>query len=83
MNPLVRCYLHQAGRGKDDGIGSVYAVPPFHQRGYGIVRYLGGLWRVFRRILWRGAKTVGIVTLRTGGKFLTYIADSDGKNPDI
>ena len=34
MDPLVRYYLHQAGheaglRGKHDGIGPIYAAPPF------------------------------------------------------
>jgi hypothetical protein len=80
MNPLVQYYLHQAGRGKTDGIGPVYVLPPFHQRGYGIGSYLSGLWRVFRPFLWKGAKRVGRETLRTGGKILTDIADSES-NP--
>ena len=36
MDPLVRYYLHQAGRGNHDGIGPIYAATPFLQRGYGI-----------------------------------------------
>jgi len=40
MDPLVRYKLHQAGHGrvagKHDGIGPIYAAPPFLQRGYGI-----------------------------------------------
>jgi len=36
MDPLVRYYLHQAGRGKNNGIGPVYATPLVIQRGYGI-----------------------------------------------
>jgi hypothetical protein len=79
MNPLVRYYLHQAGRGKHYGIGPVYAVPLVYQRDYGIGSYLIGLWRVFRPILWRGAKRVGRETLLTGGKILDDIADSEGE----
>jgi hypothetical protein len=81
MNPLVRYYLHQAGRGNNDGIGPVYAVPPVYQRGYGIGSYLSGLWRVVRPILWRGAKRVGRETLRTGGKILSDIADDNETKP--
>lgn len=78
MDPLVLYYLNQAGRGQgSDGIGPVYALPPFYQRGHGIGSFLGGLWRMVRPILWKGAKTVGRETLRTGGQILTDIADNN------
>ena len=71
MDPLLRYYQHQAGRGSCRGvIGSVYSVPPIYQRGYGIGSFLGGLWRMVRPILWSGAKTVGRETLRKGGRSL-------------
>jgi len=34
MDPLVRYYLHQSGRGKHHGIGPIYAALPFLHRGY-------------------------------------------------
>jgi len=46
MDPLVWYYLHQAGRGKNNGIGPVYATPLVIQRGYGIGSFLSGLWRI-------------------------------------
>ena len=87
MDPLMRLYFHQAGhgarsRGKHDGIGPIYAAPPFLQRGYGIGSFLAGLWRMVRPVLWSGAKTVGRETLRTGGDVLTDIVRStDDGNP--
>jgi len=36
MDSLVRYNLHQAGRGKNNGIGPVYAAPHFIRRGYAI-----------------------------------------------
>ena len=59
MAPPVRYYPHRAGRDRDGGIGPVYAVHPFHQRGYAIGSYLSGLWRAIRPILSRRAKTAG------------------------
>jgi len=41
MDPLVRYYLQQAGRGKHEGIGPIYATEPFLQRGYGIGSFFG------------------------------------------
>ena len=66
MDPLVRYYLRQAGRGHTNGIGPIDKAPPVLQRGYGIGRFLTGLWRTVRPILWSGAKTLGRETLRTG-----------------
>ena len=44
IDPLERYYLHQAGRGKYDGIGPIYAAPQFFQWGFGIGSFLAGLW---------------------------------------
>jgi len=76
MDPLVRYYLHQADRSKNNSIGSVYAAPLVIQRGYGI----GSFFIVVRPLLWSGAKALGRETLRPGGDILTHIARS---SPDI
>ena len=84
MDPLVRYYLHLAGRshsGGRGGIGPIYSVPPIYQRGYGIGRFLAGLWRMVRPILWSGTKTVRRETLRTGGKILSEMADKSAGTP--
>ena len=84
MDPLVRYYLHQAGRGSRisrAGIRPIYSMPPIYQRGYGIGIFLGGLWRMVRHILWSGAKTVGRETLRTGGKILSDMSDNSDGTP--
>ena len=78
MDPLVRYYLHQAGRGYSGGkgdIGSIYSVPTIYQRGYGIGSFFAGLWRMVKPILWIGTKTVCREILRTGGKILSDMAD--------
>jgi hypothetical protein len=79
MDPLVRYYLHEAGRVHgDNGIGTIYSNPPFIQRGHGIGTILGGLWRSFvRPLLWHGAKTVGSETLAAGRNILTDMTDPD------
>jgi len=64
MHPLVRYYLNQAGPGKNNDIGPVYATPLVLQRGYGIGSFLSEFWRVVRSILWSGAKDLGRETLR-------------------
>jgi hypothetical protein len=45
MNPLEQYYLNQAGRGinSSSGIGPIYQVPTFVQRGHGIGDILGSL----------------------------------------
>jgi len=40
MDPLVRYYLRQAGRGHTKGIRPIYDAPPVLQRGYGIGSFL-------------------------------------------
>jgi hypothetical protein len=81
MDPLSLYYVHQAGGGGkdrlDDVIGPIYASTPFVQRGHGIGSFLGGLFRMVKPILVRGARTLGRETLRTGGKILTDIADKE------
>ena len=61
MDPLVRYYLHQAGRGYGgNGIGLIYSNPSFLQRGHGIGSILGWLCCSFViPLLFHGAKTVG------------------------
>jgi hypothetical protein len=91
MNRLVKYYVSQAGhgngRGDSSGIGPMYSIPPFVQRGHGFGNLLSGLIWMFRPTLWSGAKTVGRHTfkalgseaLRTGGKILQDIAE----NPQV
>ena len=85
MDPLVRYYLHQAGRGRgDDGIGPIYSNPHFLQRGHGIGSFLGGLWRSsVRPLLWQGAKTVGSEALVTGRNIISDMANPDAKIRDV
>ena len=75
-DPLLQYYLHQVGRGWHGGIGPIYLVPPFLQRGHGLGSFLSGLFRVVRPVLWRGIKAVGRDTLRTGGRILSDLADN-------
>jgi len=85
MDPLVRYYLHQAGRVHgDNGKGPIYSNPPFIQRGHRIGSILHGLWRSFvRPLLWHGAKTVGSEALAAGRNILTDMLDSDVKFRDV
>ena len=85
MTPLRQYYIRQAGggRGGDSGIGSIYSVPPFVQRGHGIGSFLRGLWRTVRPVLWSGAKSLGREALRTGGNIGTEIAFNPGQTGDI
>ncbi len=75
-DPLVRYYLHQAGRGSHSGIGPIYSVLPFVQRGYGTSSFLSGLFRLFRPVLWSGVRAVGRETLCTRGKILSDLAEN-------
>jgi hypothetical protein len=87
MNPLVRYYLHQAGRGYgDSSIGPIYSAPHILQRGHGIGSVLTGFWRWIKPILWKGTKSLGRETMRTGGKILSDLADNtslDVKPADV
>ena len=81
MNPLTRYYNHQAGGGgSGGGVGPIYSVPPFVQRGHGLGSLLGGLFRSIRPLFFSGLRTAGKAlgreALRTGGKILTDIADN-------
>jgi hypothetical protein len=65
------------------GIGPVYSVHPFVQRGHGIGSFLRNLFRLVRPVIWSGVKAVGKESLRTGTKILTDIADTDRRPRDI
>ncbi len=75
-DPLLQYYLHQAGRGSHGGIGPIYSVPSFLQRGHGIGSFLSGMFPLVRPVLWSGVKAVGQETLRTGGRILSDQADN-------
>ena len=75
-DPLLQYYLNQAGRGSHSGLGPIYSVPPFMQRGHGIGSFLSGLFWLVRPVLCSGVKAVGRETLRTGGKILSVVADN-------
>jgi len=82
MNPLTRYYIHQAGGGGDSGggVGPIYLVPHFVQRGHGLGSLLGGVFRLIRPLFFSGLRTagkdLGREALRTGCKILTDIADN-------
>ena len=50
MHPLETYYLKQAGRSLSptSGIGPIYSVPLYLQRGHGIGNFLGSLFRFVR-----------------------------------
>jgi len=84
MTPLGQYYIRQAGVGGGGrGIGPVYSVSPFVQRGHGIDSFLRELWRNVQPVLWSGAKSVGREVLRTGGNIMTEIAANPGQTGDI
>jgi len=83
MNPLTRYYIQQAGGGgggSGGGVGPIYSVPPFVQRGHGLGSLFGGLFRSIRPLFFSGLRTAGKAlgreALRTGSKILTDIADN-------
>ena len=81
MNPIVRYYLHQAGRGYGSTvIGPIYSIPQFVQRGHGIGNVLTGFWSWIKPILWSGAKTLGRESVRTGGNILSDLAQNTNSN---
>jgi len=84
MTPLGQYYIRQAGGGGGGhGIGPVYSVSPFVQRGHGIGSFLRGLWRTVKPLLWSGAKTLGREALRTSGNIMTEIAANPEQARDI
>jgi len=88
MTPLGQYYIRQAGgggggRGSDSGIGPIYSVQPFIQRGYGIGSFLRGLWRTVRHVLWSSANYLGSKALRRGGNIMTEIADNPSQTGHI
>jgi len=84
MMPLGQYYIRQAGGGgRGRGIGPVYSVSPFVQRGHGIGSFLRGLWRIVRPVLWSGAKFLGREAMRTSGNIMTEIAANPGRTVDI
>jgi hypothetical protein len=78
---LIQYYLHQAGRGAKRGVGPVYAVSPFLQRGSGVGSFLSGIFRKVRPLLWKDVKAVGREALRTGGNIMKDIAANN--SPDL
>ena len=78
MTPLGQYYIRQAGGGGGHGIGPVYSVSPFVQRGHGIGSFLRGLWRTVQPVLWSGAKSLGREALRTGENIMTEIDANPG-----
>jgi len=85
MHPLTRYYIHQVGGG--GGIGPIYSLPPFIQRGHGIGDYFGPLFRAMKPWLFScakaGAKALGRVALQTGSHILSDIADNTDGYKDI
>jgi hypothetical protein len=87
MNPHSKYYIHQAGEGGGWGIGPIYSISPFVQRGHGIGDILGGFFRTLKPLFFTGIKTagkeaaiaIGREALRTGSGILTDIAD----NPQV
>jgi hypothetical protein len=83
-NQLVRYYLNQAGRGSPNGgMVPIYTVQPFIQRGHGTGSLLSNFFRLVRPMLRSGVKALGRESLRTGGKILSDIAETDRKPSDI
>lgn len=68
---------HQAGGGNaiSSGISRIYVGSP-HQRGHGIGKFLGGLFRKAIPLLTRGSKAVGREALRAGLNVLTDVASA-------
>ena len=84
MTPLGQYYICEAGGGGGGhGIGPVYSVSPFIQRGHGIGSFLRGLWRTVRPVLWSGAKILGREAMRTGGNIMSEIAANPEQTRDI
>ena len=81
MHPLTRNYIHQAGGGcSSGGVGPIYTLPFYVQRGHGFGDYLGPLFRAIKPLVFTGkrhaGKALGRAALRTGGKILSDIANN-------
>ena len=83
MHPLTGYYIHQAaggGGGGGGGIGPIYSLPPYIQKGRGIGDYLGPLFRAHKSWIFRGEKAAGKAlwraALQTGSHILSDIADN-------
>jgi hypothetical protein len=73
MNPFVLYCLHQVGRGYGDSSIVRFFCCIHLQRGHGIGGILRGFWQWIKLIIWKGAKSLGCETMRTGCKiFPTY-----------
>lgn len=70
--------MRQCG-GSFDDIGPMYHSSIAVQRGGGIGSFFGGLYRIVRPLLFRGARTLGREALKTGSSILSDIAT---KAPD-
>jgi len=81
IDPLVRYYLHQAGRGKTTAQDSSTRLRSSFSGATEPAVFLSGVWRAVRSILWSGAKILGRATLRTGGDILKDFARSTDENP--
>jgi hypothetical protein len=76
----LQYYLRQTGLESNNGIGTIYSVAPFVQRGHGTGSFLQDLFRI-KLVIWSSVKAVGRETLRSGGKILIDVADNT--SPDV
>jgi len=89
MHPLTKYYIHlsRGSGGGGGGIGPIYSLPPYIQRGHGIGDYLGPLFRVIKPWFFSSAKAAGKapgrVALRRGGQILSDIAVNPSGFKDI
>ena len=74
-------YIHQAGGGgSSGGVGPIYSLHPYVQRGHVIGDYFGELFRAIKTLFFSGlrfaSKELGREALRRGGRILSDIADN-------
>jgi hypothetical protein len=82
-NQPVLYYLNQAGRVSPNGDRPYLCCAAIHSTRTWNRQFLNILYRLVLPALWRGVKAVGRVSLRTGGKILSDIADIDRKSREI
>jgi len=75
-------YTSSGGGGGGRGIGSVYSVSLFVQRGHDVGSFFRGLWRTCDPYC-GAASSLGSEALRTGGNIVTEIATNPGQTGDI